>query len=287
MFSPLLVLAALFLYILDRADTLRRGTGPLPPEAHPPPPLTDTTSAEPTGGDLLPASEYEESDAESQEEEEEETGTETELPVPAPEDNTGIPTPHLVPAAPQPHDRIPRTRTVGAKKARSLARRDQRRAYYEFLQSQQSERARAAAATAEEEEERLFEEKRRRALVEEEIAAKREKERLERIEADRVREEERRRDVGRVKGVVTGGGRKAWRVQELAEMVGRDEGWVREVLRVEGLVGGRQGEWRMLTGEGWYVIIGEGELKVLYGELERKGRMEWREMARVLEEAVA
>lgn len=286
MFSPLLFLAALILYILDRAENLRRGAGLLPPE-----------TVDPEEGEKLedPSITYDEEYDEELYESEGEAGEEEEAPAadlfpgePSQEGGTENPAPHL--PATQPPNRAPRTRTVGAKKARSLARRDQRRAYHEFLQSQQSERARRAAEVGEEEEERLFEEKRRRALVEEEITVRREQERVERIEAERKREEERRRDVDRVRVIVTARGKgekKAWSLEELAKVVGRDQAWVKEALKLEGLVGGKEGEWRMITAEGWYVVVGEAELRVLYTELEKRGKMEWKEMAKVLEEAVA
>lgn len=283
-FSPLLLLAGLILYLLDRADSLRRATAAEPVQ---PPPLEGLVGAEAeTQEDLLaPLSDEEyddEDDVDDGEEEEEEADGQ-----PADTAAQG-PTPPIVPLAAPLADRTPRTRTVGAKKARSLARRDQRRAYHEFLQSQQSERARQAAVVAEEEEERLFEEKRRRALAEEEIIAKRQSVKEERARAEKKREEEQRRDVDRVRDTVLtrGAGKMAWNVGGLAGMVQRDEAWVRAVLKSEGLLGRKGTEIRMITEEGWYLIVGEAQLNVLYEEIERRGKMEWGEMAKVLEDAL-
>lgn len=291
MFSPLLGIAALILYILDRAETLRRGAGLLPPEPVQPPPLQqEERETEAVEEHPLVDEGYDEeldgSEGEGSEGEPAEAPLLPGEPIQADATDAPIPGPQL--PAVQPRDHAPSTRTVGAKKARSLARRDQRRAYHEFLQSQQSERRRQAEAIAEEEEERIYEVKRKRAAEEEEITKRKMKEKEERIEAERKRQEERKRDVEKVKGVVTARkGKKAWSLEGLAKMVERDEAWVREVLKLEGLVGGKEGEWRMITGEGWYVVVGEAELGVLYRELEKRGKMEWGEMARVLEEAVA
>ncbi|KAL0635330.1 hypothetical protein Q9L58_005724 [Maublancomyces gigas] len=287
-FSPLLLLAGLILYLLDRADNLRRA--PIAVEPVQPLPLQEGDVAE---DDLLAAlsdEEYDDGDGDGEDEgdwlpqEEPQDGAEPENPI---QPGLPVPIPTLVPAPPP--DRTPRTRIIGAKKARSLARRDQRRAYHEFLQSQQSERARQAAVVAEEDEERLFEEKRRRAVAEEEIVARRQSEKAERARVERIRDEEQRRDLEKLRDVVTvrGRGKMAWSLEGLAGMVGREEAWVRAALKSEGLVGGKGSEMRMITEEGWYLVVGEAELKVLYREIEKRGKMEWGEMAKVLEEAIA
>lgn len=286
-FSPLLLLAGLILYLLDRADNLRRVA--VEPESAQLPPLQDPEEEEAEAESeealltTLSDEEYNDDDDDvdvdggGEADGEEPAATAAQEPAPA-----AVPTAAAV-------DRTPRTRTVGAKKARSLARRDQRRAYHEFLQSQQSERARQAAVVAEEDEERLFEEKRRRALAEEEIIAKRQSVKEERARAERKREEEQRRDLEKVRDTVAarGAGKMAWSVDGLARLVGRDEAWVRGALKSEGLLGCKGTEVRMITEEGWYLVVGEAELRVLYEEIERRGRMEWGEMAKILEEAIA
>lgn len=288
-FSPLLLLAGLILYLLDRADNLRRVA--VESELGQPPPLRDIEEEEVESESeeaplaalsALSDEEYDDDDVDDDDGGEEGDGEE-----PAATAGQG-PTPAAVPAAAV-VDRTPRTRTVGAKKARSLARRDQRRAYHEFLQSQQSERARQAAVVAEEDEERLFEEKRRRALAEEEIVALRQSVKEERARAESKREEEQRRDLEKVRDTVTArsAGKIAWSVDGLARLVRRDEAWVRGALKSEGLLGCKGNEVRMITEEGWYLVVGEAELRVLYEEIEKRGKMEWVEMAKILEKAIA
>ncbi|KAK0615499.1 hypothetical protein DIS24_g11754, partial [Lasiodiplodia hormozganensis] len=111
------------------------------------------------------------------------------------------------------------TRQVGAKKARSLARRDQRRAYHEFVRTQaEAQRAREREG-AEEREAELFEEKRRRAVAEAAVEERARREREERRERERrAREEE-----GRVQ-------REALRVVREG-LEGRGAVGVEEVLR--------------------------------------------------------
>ncbi|KAG0135219.1 hypothetical protein HOY82DRAFT_576971 [Tuber indicum] len=180
------------------------------------------------------------------------------------------------PASGQTRPHIPHTRNVGAKKARSLARRDQRRAYHELLHSQAAMRA---SATAERDE--MFEEKRRCALVEDEIAAKKEAETTAWLEAESNGAENERGDVEGLKKKVAVPG--AWRVSALGGK--RGEEWGVEVLRREGLVGKVRGgeDVGIITGEGWYVRLGERQLESISGEIEKKGRMEWREIADRLE----
>jgi hypothetical protein len=283
LFSPLLGLGALILYVLERADTLRRGAGLLPPEPNPPP--LEQPQPDPQA-ETFPQNDPD-SDIESDTDELLERDP---LDAPFDDDQPQQAQAQAQAQAPaQQQRRAPRTRTVGTKKARSLARRDQRRAYHEFMHSQQSARAAENAALAEEEEERVFEEKRRRALAEDEIIKRKERERAERLERERKEREEYARDVDALKtmvGVRRGErqGRRGWKIEELAGRRGTE--WVRETLRLEGLVGIREGGVGMITGDGWYVVLGEQELGKLYEEMERRGRMDWGEMASVLERAI-
>ncbi|KAI5852418.1 hypothetical protein DFP73DRAFT_522521 [Morchella snyderi] len=292
LFSPLLAIAALILYILDRADHLRRGSGLIPELERVP----------------LPGEEEEEGEGEEEVEEEydEEYDDEgppelvdpsPELVDPSPDDvpgpgDEGVPTNPPMPIPMPTPVAAPRTRTVGTKKARSLASRDQRRAYHEFQLSQQEARTRAAAATAADHDERVFAEKRRRALVEEEIDERVRAARAARAAEERAAEERHRRDVQCLKGIVMGGGGEgegeggAWELGALAAGVGggRSGEWVAGVLRAEGMVGVKGGGvCAVVTEAGWYVRVGPREMAVLYRELEGRGRMEWGEMARVLE----
>jgi hypothetical protein len=208
----------------------------------------------------------EESEAEDEYNEESRPAT-----PPIPETSTALPTP----------THVPRTRIVGTKKARSLARRDQRRAYNEFLHFQAAERARTQAAVAEEEVEKVLEEKRRRALVEDEIATKKQEAKRIRMEKERILEEEERENVEVLKRMVSSSG--MWWIGMLAG--GRGECWGKDVLRREGLVGkiAGGGDVGVITGEGWYVRLGVGELGTLFEEINKRGAMQWGELVEVLE----
>ncbi|PWW71936.1 hypothetical protein C7212DRAFT_287143 [Tuber magnatum] len=125
------------------------------------------------------------------------------------------------PASGQPGPHIPRTRNVGAKKARSLSRRDRRRAYHELPHSQPAMHASATAVIAVEEHDRMLEEKRRCTLIEDEITAKKEAERKARLEAERKGADKERGDVEGLKKKVAVPG--AWRVSALGGK--RGEKW--------------------------------------------------------------
>ncbi|KAI9863422.1 MAG: hypothetical protein M1813_003864 [Trichoglossum hirsutum] len=155
-------------------------------------------------------------------------------------DDTAVPQP---PAHPQqPNTSVnPRTRNVGKKKARSLARKDQNRAYHEFMRQQgEAQRARDREIEASLEVE-LFEEKRRRALLEQELEEKR------RIEREAKREEERRRreaDVARrqkaislVHSALESSGYV--KITDITKAIGGDidSAWVERLIRAEGILG--------------------------------------------------
>ncbi|KAF2496595.1 hypothetical protein BU16DRAFT_525753 [Lophium mytilinum] len=162
------------------------------------------------------------------------------------------------------------SRVVGAKKAKSLARKDQRRAYHEFVRQRSEAQKAEEAEGAEEREEALFEEKRRRAAVEEEIRMKEKEERdrkkeLERLEAEAERMT-RDRCLHAVKkrlkenGVVD--------LNEAARAAQREREWVERLLRVAGAVEGSRevkgGQCTIITGQGWLVKIDESMMKEAY-----------------------
>lgn len=202
----------------------------------------------------------------------------TNQPPAAPLGLLGDDAPLLVPAEPEPDSdpedgpaarpiRAPR-QTVGAKKAKSLARRDQRRAYHEFQRSRGEAQRAADAAGAAEREAALAAERSRRAAVEAELEERARREREER----RAREEEERQEEMRARGetvrVVGEGLEKRGCVDlgEVARRVGRERGWVEKLVRVSGLVGGRkeEGVVKMVTGRGWVVRVDEGIMKEAY-----------------------
>ncbi|KAK6433930.1 hypothetical protein LTR95_009891 [Oleoguttula sp. CCFEE 5521] len=159
-------------------------------------------------------------------------------------------------------------RAVGAKKAKALAKRDQRRAHFEFLR-EEGERKRAEDAEgATEREALLTAERERRRVVEAAIEAKRTKEREAKREAEkREREEEiRRRDltVLLVKESLDEVGRcDLWRV---ARAVGGDvdDEWVERMLRATGLLGLKNGVVTMVTSVGWAVRVSEEDVARMY-----------------------
>ncbi|KAF8544788.1 hypothetical protein BDD12DRAFT_439899 [Trichophaea hybrida] len=265
LFSPLLLIAAIFIYVLDRLDTQRRTPPPEPPEEQEQaeeqtqtPDAEDVPTAEPPT-DLI--------DSES----EPESDSDTSAGAPPPTD--AIPTPQL---------RTPQTRHIGPKKMRSLARRDQRRAYHEFLRSQAEARSQVEATLLEEETERAFENARRRYLLEEEIASRREAERTARLEEERVKKAVEAQAVQAVVGELWG--KTVVRLDELAGNVGRGREWVESVVKREGFLGvGEGGEVRMVTREGVWVSLHPEAAAKFWRVVEEKGKLEWGEVGEILE----
>ncbi|KAG8624668.1 hypothetical protein KVT40_007735 [Elsinoe batatas] len=165
-----------------------------------------------------------------------------------------------------------RNRQVGAKKAKSLARRDQRRAYNEFQRSQgEAQRAREAEGAAEREA-ALAEERARRATVEAELREAERREREERKERERREEAKERRAREVAVGIVRDAVRERGWVDlgEVASRVGRGREWLEGLVRVEGMLGEREGEVTMVTGEGWLVRVAEGDMREVWRVLERR-----------------
>nr|OQO18131.1 hypothetical protein B0A51_16781 [Rachicladosporium sp. CCFEE 5018] len=161
-------------------------------------------------------------------------------------------------------------RAVGAKKAKALAKRDQRRAHFEFLR-EEGERKRAEDAEgATEREAALAAERERRKAVEAAIEAKKTKEREAKREAEkREREDEiRRRDLAvlLVKGGLDDSGRcDLWRV---ARAVGGDvdDEWVERILKATGVLGLKDAVLTMVTSVGWAVRVREQDVAKMYQE---------------------
>ncbi|KAK6007303.1 hypothetical protein QM012_006311 [Aureobasidium pullulans] len=162
-------------------------------------------------------------------------------------------------------------RTVGAKKAKSLQRRDQRRAYHEFMRSQgEAQRARDAEG-AEEREAQLAAERARRAVKEAEVEAKRAKEREEKkLKEERAREEEiqrRERAVRLVRAELES--RRVVDLEDVARQVGGNAGreWIEGLVRASGLLLESQGQYRtMITANGWAVRVESADMEALYSE---------------------
>ncbi|KAF1950020.1 hypothetical protein CC80DRAFT_456432, partial [Byssothecium circinans] len=203
------------------------------------------------------------------------------------------------PANPQPRAIPPNNRTIGTKKAKSLARRDQRRQYHEFQRYQAEQRRAAEANGREEREAALALEKARRWEEERRIAEK------QRLERERKKEDERRdaddererreRVVAFVRDEVMKRG--AVDLVKVAAGEGKDRVWIERLVRASGMVTkmemecGGGGSRVMVTGEGWIVRV-DGELMakayadaVAFGE-GRDGRVSFEEFGGIVERAV-
>ncbi|KAF2194619.1 hypothetical protein K469DRAFT_706091 [Zopfia rhizophila CBS 207.26] len=210
----------------------------------------------------------------------------------------GLAEPIAGPANPQPNGPrpTPQNRVIGAKKAKSLARKDQRRAYHEFHR-QQAEIRRAQEAEGKEKREALLaEEKKRRAEVEREIQA-REKEGRERKKEEERREvEQERQRRERVVRLVKEGLNKQGAVDlvELTSNEGKDQLWIERLVKASGILSQSdvKGEAHiMITGDGWVVRIDAELMREAYASAmasgERKGgKITFEEFGGFLENAV-
>ncbi|KAF2660099.1 hypothetical protein K491DRAFT_688704 [Lophiostoma macrostomum CBS 122681] len=201
-----------------------------------------------------------------------------------------------IPAANEHPRPTPANRPVGTKKAKSLARKDQRRAYFEFHR-QEAELARQRDAVGREEREAaLSAEKARRAEAERAIAEREHKERerkreQERAEAERERGR-RERVVARAREVVRGCG--AVDLRKLGEEEGRDGVWAERLVRASGLlgqVGKEDGVRAMITEGGWLVRIDEVLVREAYAKAvvfaeKRDGRVTLWDFGKILERDV-
>ncbi|KAK0279744.1 hypothetical protein LTR91_005496 [Friedmanniomyces endolithicus] len=163
---------------------------------------------------------------------------------------------------------LPPARNVGAKKAKALAKKDQRRAYHEFQRSQgEAQRARDAEGAAERDSELASERERRRgkeAALEERKARERE---VKREVERRAREEEIRKREAVVR--IVRESLEEGRVCDLmgvARRVGADVDveWVEKIVVAGGIVGRKGGVVTMVTGMGWVVRVTEEDMEAVY-----------------------
>lgn len=200
--------------------------------------------------------------------------------------------PNANPNHPRP---TPGNRTIGAKKAKSLARKDQRRAYHEFHRQEAELRRLQESEGAEEREAALLAERERRAQIEESI---REKEREERDRVKREREREAADEAERRERVVRMVGdevrsRGCVDMVDVAHAEGKDRVWVERLARASGLMTGlqREGGHVMVTEGGWLVRI-DGELmESVYKDVEvlgagKEGKVSFADFGSVLERVV-
>ncbi|KAK0252199.1 hypothetical protein B0A54_08187 [Friedmanniomyces endolithicus] len=163
---------------------------------------------------------------------------------------------------------LPPARNVGAKKAKALAKKDQRRAYHEFQRSQgEAQRARDAEGAAERESELAAERERRRgkeAALEERKARERE---AKRESGRKAKEEEIRKREAVVR--IVRESLEEGRVCDLmgvARRVGADVDveWVEKIVVAGGIVGRKGGVVTMVTGMGWVVRVTEEDMEAVY-----------------------
>ena len=197
---------------------------------------------------------------------------------------------------PQNANRPPPTqRVVGTKKAKSLARKDQQRAYNEWLRSEAEMRRLQEAEGREEREATAAAEKARRAAVEEEIRERARQEREER-KAEEKKEAEmeaarRERCVAFVRNTMKERG--AVDLVDAAYAEGKDRVWVERLIRASGLMQQLQNEGGhiMITGHDWLVRIDEEVMAKAYAEAEQlgeknSGKVGFEEFGAILERAV-
>jgi len=197
-----------------------------------------------------------------------------------------------------PAERPPPTRAnrvIGAKKAKSLARRDQRRAYHEFQRSQAEERRRLEEHGREEREAARAAEKARRAEVEREIMAAEQKEREARKEEQRKEQEAEMQRRERVVNLVREKAAR-WGYVDLVDIAideGKDRIWIERLVRASGMLVQIEGseDKTMITGDGYLVKIDVKLMRRAYEEAaasgdSRDGKVSSAEFGDILEKAV-
>jgi hypothetical protein len=162
----------------------------------------------------------------------------------------------------------PAHRNVGAKKAKSLARKDQRRAYNEFMRSQGDAQRAEEAKGAAEREAAIAADKERRKAAAAVVEAKKAKEREQKREAERKQREEEMKSrelaIRLVREALDDEG--LCDLFKVAKQVGGDvdEEWVERILRASDLVGMKDGVLTMITSVGWAARVSQQDVRQLY-----------------------
>jgi len=163
---------------------------------------------------------------------------------------------------------VPAHRNVGAKKAKSLARKDQRRAYNEFMRSQGDAQRAEDAKDAAEREATLAAERERRKAATAALEAKKAKEREQKREAERKQREEeiRSRELAITLVREALDDHRMCDLFKVAKQVGGDvdEEWVERIIRSSELVGMRNGVLTMITSVGWAIRVSQQDVRQLY-----------------------
>lgn len=168
-----------------------------------------------------------------------------------------------------PRQRDP-NRQVGAKKAKSLARRNQVRAYHEFMREQGDIQRARDASTAAEREKELAAERVRREKVEAEIVDQKQRERVAKREREAKERTEEANAVREALKIIaeTLTQQGMLELADIAQHVNREAQWGESLVRREGLLGlrheGGKKVFTLLTGQGWLVRVDEDSMKELY-----------------------
>ncbi|GIZ46167.1 hypothetical protein CKM354_000930500 [Cercospora kikuchii] len=181
-------------------------------------------------------------------------------------------------------------RNIGAKKAKSLAKKDQRRAYHEFQRSQgDAQRAKDAEGAAEREAAQAAEVVRRKA-TEAKLEEKKAKEREKRREQERREREEqialRERAIEFVKEALDE--RKMCNLFDVGRQVGGDfdEVSLEKILNAAGITGkSKDGTaTTMVTSTGWVVRVRKEDMAKAYENAAETGEKEidWEEFGEIL-----
>lgn len=215
---------------------------------------------------------------------------------------------HLAAADPEQHDGdvLPAaparpvtaaTRNVGKKKAKSLARKDERRAYHEFMRSQGDAQRAQEREEAAAEEQYLAEERRRRAKVEAKLEEKNRGLREQRKQEERKAWED---DMARRKTAVNlvreSFETLGWaNLNEIAEDVGGgvDRAWVEKLCRVEGVIQDREDAVRVVTSTGFVAEVSKVQMRetcervaAKKGDTKDVPEISWKELAEALDDVV-
>jgi hypothetical protein len=189
----------------------------------------------------------------------------------------------------------PTNRTIGTKKAKSLARRDQQRAYNEWIRSEAERRKLEEAEGRDEREAALASERARRAGIEAEIREREREERERRKEEQQKEADEeaarRERVVKSVREKMEQGGAANLVDEAIGE--GKDVLWVERLVRASGLMqqSQQEGSHIMVTGGNWLVRIDAEVMQRAYEQAERVGegnggKIGFEELGGLLEKAV-
>ncbi len=157
---------------------------------------------------------------------------------------------------------------VGTKKAKSLARKDQRRAYHEFMRSQGDAQRDQDAEGASEREAALTAERERRKAVEKDLEARKASEREAKRQRHQAQREAQSRRVEFVLSTVKQELNECRKCDlfKIAKMAGDDvdEDWVEKVLQSSGLLGTSHDVATMITSTGWVVRVTAQDMMRLY-----------------------